>query len=51
MMKTTRRLVAIASCDFNLMWNHLRIVKRGLGELRYTAVQTNDTRKFSISLR
>lgn len=45
------RAMAIASRDFNPMWNRLRIVKRGLGDLHYTAVQTNDTRKFSVSLR
>lgn len=45
------RAMTIASRDFNPMWNCLRIVKRGLGDLHYTAVQTNDTRKFSVSLR
>jgi len=42
--------LAIPSRDFNPQWNRLRIVKRGLGDLHYTAVQTNDTRKFTVHL-
>ena len=43
--------LAIGRSEFNPTWNRVRIVKRGLGDIHYEAVQTNDTRKFSISLR
>lgn len=45
------RALTIRRSDFNPIWNCVRIVKRGLGDIHYDAVQTNDTRKFSISLR
>ena len=45
------RVLSIRAADFNPQWNRLRIVKRGLGDIHCSAVQTNDTRKFSINLR
>ena len=45
------RALTIGRSDFNPLWNRVRIVKRGLGDIHYEAVQTNDTRKFSVSFR
>ena len=45
------RVLSIRAADFNPRWNRLRIVKRGLGDLHCSVVQTNDTRKFAVQLR
>lgn len=45
------RVLSIRAADFNPQWNRLRIVKRGLGDIHSSAVQTNETRQFRIDLR
>lgn len=45
------RTLSIAGCDFNPLWNRLKITKRGTGDIEIDSSLTVENKKFSIRLR
>ena len=45
------RTLSIAGCDFNPLWNRLKITKRGVGDIEIDSSLTVENKKFSIRLR